>query len=247
MTWTTALAIAAFCLAAGKFIDKYHRKAHGEKFLAAKIEAGLVRVFAALDDVEPIEISGKLLMIRLPYQLVVFTASALILATLGQLVILAVTLARFHVPLELLPLMYVVALIGQVGVFRALRRVAVRGNDLLATATLLAVPLTPTLCLVLFYAVLYFGALPNVSFGDFMAVVILFALFMIACMPVFMVVIALTTILLLKYATLFLRWIAMKVIDSATDPKTSPFSYFGALGALVVLGAKTLGQILGAR
>jgi len=51
-------------------------------------------------------------------------------------------------------------------------------------------------------------------------------------------------IIILKYFSLLVKVAGMKLTDGATSPNTTPFSYFGALFALIALLLKATAELI---
>lgn len=228
MTLEATLVIAASILALGRFLDQYHLKSRSAKWLVELARSALVRIFIFLDEVHPIQIARPVLRWRwwvvLPSMLL--TGALLWIYGAPSLVMFYFWFGAGISWLALLS-----PLLIQLLYFSLLNLAARRLSDPLCTAILflsitLFVGLQPAIYFALrnvqsMYAVMLTTHLQNLGFLSVIAPLALLLLFV--------------AIFALKYFTLLLRWLVMRAIDAATEPKSDPFVYFAAIWAVALV------------
>ncbi len=241
MPWPTALAIAAFLLATGKFIDTYHNRSTITRTLTAWARDLLVRFFIFLDDIKPIQIGKYFLNIPWKYQFLLYAPPLCVAFYAGfGVIFLAFLFLGVIIPFDWVYILAIPLLLIQLTVTLLLRIVARCTNDIIVTIILVCAPyLIFTLASLIPNPAANIPNIPGLALAF-----VWYATISVACLMTSMFYIFSLAVLILKYVTLLLRHLVMRMIDAATNPTIEPFTYFCALFALVVMGSKLTSELL---
>jgi len=237
VNWPQTLALVGLLIAIGKFLDTYHGNARLELRIVDWIRTLLVRLFIALESIQLIQIARRALRVPIWLVLLVLALSALGVFLAGSLIYAFLTVfGKQTYPPEVLPLTAGFAVLLQALVFLAMRMLARWAPDWIATIALIALP------------VLFVGAMtapieaaadhPGLS-GLWLAIY-LTATLVSSAIPIVVVLLSALLIMVLKYVTLLIRFVLMKIAEGASSPSVSPFAYMSGLSAVTVLSWKTL-------
>jgi hypothetical protein len=62
--------------------------------------------------------------------------------------------------------------------------------------------------------------------------------------PALLILFLFLFVMIIKFMTSTLRWLALHIISAATDPKTDPFTYAAALSVLLITLNRAIFEIL---
>ncbi|MDL5030628.1 hypothetical protein QRD43_01815 [Pelomonas sp. APW6] len=228
MTFEATLVVAAAILALGRFLDQYHLKSRSAKWLVELARSALVRSFIFLDDVRPVQIARSVLRWRWWVVIPSMFSTGALLWTYGAP---SLVLFNFWFGAGISWLAFLSPLLIQLLYFSVLSLAARRLSDPLCTALLfmsiaLFIGLQPAIYFSLKNVQSMYGVMLTQHFQN------LALLSVVAPLALLLLFVA---IFALKYFTLLLRWLIMKVIDAATEPKSDPFVYFAAIWAVALV------------
>lgn len=242
MTWAQAVALIALMVAAGKFIDTFHRRATTTPRVVEWIRSLLVWLFVKLEEVRPVRIARTAFKVPVWLQLLTVLLSAGLVFAAGVLLFLVVNVFgnQWTYPNDVLYWTIGFAILLQLAVFLIFRILARYASDIVATITIIALPFV----FVSIIAAPISAAADRPGISGLWLAIYLFVTLISGSIPILLVISIALAIMLLNYLTLAIRWATMRVADGASSPKVSPFGYFSALSGLLVLAFKTIGELL---
>lgn len=242
MTWSTTISVIALFIATGKFIDTYHNKSKLIGLVTNRLRDVLVRFYFFLLEIKITQIAKPALglVVGLRYLFYVGFVLLITFAWLGH-VALAFLFGNAIIPLDWLLVLIFIGCVVLFLTFSAFRLCVNRLSDIPTGLIVLIIP-----PLLIYWGISIIGAInsliPNTA-GLYFSIATALS-YVIACIPMAILLLVVLVIIVLKFITITLRWLGLHVSEVASDPKGDPFTYFSALSAVLVLAYKTVTELL---
>jgi hypothetical protein len=236
MSWSSIITILSAIWALSIFLDRFHFHKSGERWIVDFLRSILVNIFLKLDQVENIQIARRIMKVPywviIPYSFLVallcFMAGAMIFGIIAYF-------GKAEFPGDFL--FYYVAIgafLYNTFLLVGFRLISKYAKDWICIVTLIfSVPAQLWLAISpgdFFFSAGNEGPLIFTVIG-----IILLILGILGSFPSLILSLSFITVLMLKYASLLVKVVGMKVTDGASSPKTTPFSYFAALSSVITL------------